>query len=323
MKKNKSDVVILKSSVGSPPRMSIVNALRNKGAKVIGVDSDPLSAGLYLCDKGYVIHEATHSKYLSDILRICDIEKPNLMLTGPDKATLIISKNKGLFVKRGILPLCPDYDTAWACINKHETNDKLAQLNIPIPEIYSKNTVKFPCIVKPRFGSGGTGVQIINDKYEMNRHISKIKDPIIQEFVHGTEYSIDLFSDFNGVPLSIVPRIRIQTESGVSIKGMTIYDKKIINHCEKISRELKLMGPSCIQCIKNDEGIKFIEINLRFGGGSILSIKANPSVVSNLMKMARGEKPRPHLSFKIGLTMMRYYSEVFVPKDEILKMDFR
>jgi len=41
LKKTKSVIVVLKSSVDSPLEWAIVNAIRNKGAKVMGIDSDP------------------------------------------------------------------------------------------------------------------------------------------------------------------------------------------------------------------------------------------------------------------------------------------
>src|SRR5207245_8087297 len=130
-------------------------------------------------------------------------------------------------------------------MNKQEKKKKHECLGIPIPKIFTKKTVKFPCIIKPSFGSGGTGVSIVNNMHELESHLSKIENPIIQEFVEGTEYSIDVFSDLNGIPLSVVPRIRIQTESGISIKGVTLYDKTLIDYCDKISRKLRLIGPSC------------------------------------------------------------------------------
>jgi carbamoyl-phosphate synthase large subunit len=318
LRKGKSNLVILKSSVGSPPAMALVNELKKNGIKVIGVDSDPLSAGLYLCDKGHVIHNADHPKFIDDILRICDIEKPNLMLPGPDLGILKISKIKELLAKRGVLVLCPDYDTTSIFVNKKMTYQKLESLGIPIPKIFTKKSLKFPCVIKPSYGSGGKDVYFVRNKTEFNSHISKVKQPVIQELLVGTEYTVDIFSDLDGIPLSIIPRKRIQTESGVSIKGVTVYDKIIIDYCDKIARKLRLIGPSCIQCIKNKRSVKFIEVNLRFGGGSILSLKADPSIVSNLIKIGRGEKPTPSKNFEIGLTMLRYYKEVFVPSDKIL-----
>ncbi len=62
--------------------------------------------------------------------------------------------------------------------------------------------------------------------------------------------------------------------------------------------------------------IKFTEINNRFGGGSILSIHADPSIIKNMTKIIRGQKPIKNSKFKEGLTMTRYYSELITKKSK-------
>ena len=107
-------------------------------------------------------------------------------------------------------------------------------------------------------------------------------------------------------------------ESGISVKGITVNDISIINYCKKITKKLGLIGPSCIQCIKNENGIKFIEINTRFGGGAILSLEANPSIIRNLIRVAKKQEPSSKMKFKEDLVMLRYYNEVFIDKNKIL-----
>ena len=316
---NKSEITIMRSAVGCLSAMALINALKRKMVKVIGIDCNPLSAGLYLSDKSYVVPRGDAPRFLGEIIKICDAEKPSTMLSGPEEELLVLSKNKGLFAERGVLVLCPDYETVKVCADKVETYKMLKSLGIPAPEIYSSGTVKFPCIIKPRFGRGGRQIFRAEDADGLEFHSKNITHPVIQEFVSGIEYTVDTFADLNGNPLSIVPRVRLQVESGISVKGVTVYDEEIISYCQKIVRELKLIGPSCIQCIRNDEGLKFTEINPRFGGGSILSIKADSTIVPNLIRIARGETPVPSNGFKQGLTMLRYYSEVFITEDEQLE----
>lgn len=316
---NRTRLTIIRSAVGCLSAMALIDELKKEGVKVIGIDCNPLSAGLYLCDKGYVVPRGDDPRFLEEILKICDIEKPDAILSGPEEEILVLSKNKGLFAERNILVLCPDYDTVRICADKIETNRILKNLDIPIPEIYGKENIKFPCIVKPRFGRGGREVFKAEDAHELEYYSKRVTDPIVQEFVEGTEYTVDTFADLDGNPLSIVPRVRLQVESGISVKGMTVYDEEIINYCNKIVRELKLVGPSCIQCIRGDKGLKFTEINPRFGGGSILSIKADPTIIPNLVRIVRGETLVPNKGFKQDLTMLRYYSEVFVAQDEKIR----
>jgi len=188
---------------------------------------------------------------------------------------------------------------------------------IPVPDIYKIDNARFPCIIKPRFGRGGTGVFKAENRHDLEFYIQDVEQPVIQEFIEGVEYTIDIFADLEGNSLSIIPRVRLQVESGISVKAKTVYDEEIISHCDKIARKLKLTGPSCVQCMKNDRKLAFTEINPRFGGGSALSIKADKSIISNLIKMVQGETPVPSHRFEQELTMLRYYNEVFLTQDGV------
>jgi carbamoyl-phosphate synthase large subunit len=307
-----SNIKVIRSAVGSLSSIGLIKELRKRGIKVIGIDCNPLAVGFHFCDKSYVVKRGNHPEFLNDIFRICDIEKPKAIISGPEEEILTLSKNKNLFTKRNILLLLPDYKTAKICADKLATHRFFIKENIPTPRFYyQKNNFKFPITIKPRFGRGSTNVFKAKNKEELEFYSKFVEKPIFQEFIEGDEYTIDVFADFDGNPLSIVPRRRFQVESGISIKGETVYDKEIINWCEKIVKKLKLIGPSCIQGIKDKKGINFIEINTRFGGGSILSMKADPSIISNLIKMIKGEKLSKSKGFKEGLVMLRYYSEVY------------
>jgi carbamoyl-phosphate synthase large subunit len=302
--------------------MSLVKKLQERKIRVVGLDSDSWSAGLYLCDDYYIVPSGNSSRFLPILLQICDVKNANLLLLGPEEELLAVSRNKQLFEKRSVLPLCPDFETVRICIDKLETFKMLCRHGIPTPETTQDiGKIKFPCIVKPKFSRGSRLVYKVNDGYDLKFYSRKlfldnVEKPIIQEFVEGTEFSVDIFADLNGKPLSIVPRIRLQVESGISVKSMTVYDSEIIGYCEKIVRTFNLIGPAVIQCIKKDRTIKFIEINARFGGGSILSLEADPSIITNLIRIAERKEPVPSEGFTENLVMMRYYNEVFLSRSK-------
>lgn len=309
-------LTILRTAVGCPASISFIKELKKRKVRVIGTDCNPLSVGFYVCDKWYVVPRGDDPNFIKKILEICKKEKVNAIISGPEEELISLSRNKELFEKIGVLVLSPDFKSVDICADKLKTHRFFEKNNIPTPKIYGKDDVKFPAIIKPRFGRGGKEVYRVDSLSELEPIIEKVTDPIIQEYVSGTEYTIDTFADLDGNPLSIVPRIRIQVESGISVKGITKFDKELIEYSKKIVKELKLVGPACIQVIKNDNlGPKFIEINPRFGGGSILSIKADPTIIDNLLKIIRGEKPIPSKGFKENLMMLRYYAEVFIGEE--------
>jgi carbamoyl-phosphate synthase large subunit len=312
---SEAQITILRSAVGCLSAVGLINELKSRGVRTIGVDCNPLSAGLYFCDKSYIVPRGDDPKFLEEILKICEIERPNAILSGPEEEILVLSKNKGLFNDKGILVLCPDYDAVKICADKLETCKMLKNYGLRVPKLYEVDDARFPCIIKPRFGRGGEDIFKANNKHDLEFYLQMVEQPIIQEFIDGVEHTVDILADLEGKPLSIVPRIRLQVESGISVKGTTVYDEEIISHCDKIVRGLRLAGPSCVQCIKNGREVIFTEVNPRFGGGSILSIEADPSIITNLIKMVQGEMPVTGHGFQKGLTMLRYYNEVFLTQD--------
>jgi len=316
--KNKS-LKIIRTASGCLSAMGLIRELQKKDVYVIGLDCDPYSAGLYLCEKGFVIPRGDDPHFIDEVLKICKTEKPDAIISGPEEEILRFSKNKDLFKDIDAKIICPDYKSVKICFDKLKTAAFFKKNDIPTLEIYKKNSsVVFPCIVKPRKGRGGRGIHLVNNKKQLDFLKNKNDDIILQEYVKGIEYTIDVLADENGWSLSVVPRARLSTESGISTKGVTVDDEKIIKYSKKIVKKLKLFGPSCLQCIKDERGdIKFLEINPRFGGGSILSMKADPSVISNLLKIIKGEKPSISTGFKEGLVMLRYYDEFLIAKNKI------
>ena len=309
------NITILKTAVGSLPSVSLINELKKNNMRVIGVDSDPNSIGFNFCDKSYVVPNANQKTFLKKIIQICNKEKPNVILPSIEDEIIKLSKNRKIFEEKKILVLSPEFKISKICADKLRTREYFLAHKIPTYRIFF-NKINFPCIIKPQFGRGGKDVFKVNNNEELDFYRKRIKKPIVTEFLKGEEYSVDILADLNSVPISIIPRKRIKTESGISTVGKTKKDQEIIQHCKKIVEEFHLIGPSCIQCFKHGKNIKFTEINNRFGGGSILSIHSDPSIIKNLIRIIDGKQPIKNSKFKEGLTMKRYYSEIITTKSK-------
>jgi carbamoylphosphate synthase large subunit len=69
-------------------------------------------------------------------------------------------------------------------------------------------------------------------------------------------------------------------------------------------------GPITFQAIERDGRCWFIEGNLRFGGGVIVSIEAGADFAWLLVREALGRSVEP-VSWREGVLMTRAYREVF------------
>jgi len=163
--------------------------------------------------------------------------------------------------------------------------------------------------IRPRFGSGAKQCFIARNEQELAFFREYAPDPIIQEYIKGDEYTVDILADMQSHPIMVVPRRRIEARDGEIVKGVTVADAYLIQHCADITRHLHLIGLNCIQCIKRDESYFFTEINPRFGGGITMSIKAGADFPLHLREIVETGTSTPDGRWEAGKTFARAYRD--------------
>ena len=90
----------------------------------------------------------------------------------------------------------------------------------------------------------------------------------------GKEYAIDIFCDFNGNPIYITPRERMQVRAGEVLKTRIHMDAVMVEESKMIIAGFKPCGPMTVQLIQDEVTGEnyYIEINPRYGGGAPLSM---------------------------------------------------
>jgi carbamoyl-phosphate synthase large subunit len=292
--------------------------------KVISVDASPLTAGLYLSDKHYIISRISDPNYINILLDICRKEVIKLIIPTIDTELLILSQNKKIFEKKGIRIAISDTKVIEICSNKLKTFQFFKENNIPTVETFSYCQVdrieklNYPLFIKPCSGSASINTYKIHNRKELNFLINYIDNPVIQEYAEGKEFTMDILADFNGKVLNVVPRERIEVRAGEINKGRTVKDEKIIEYAKNITEKLRAIGPITIQCFKKGSEIKFTEINPRIGGGYPLSFAAGANYPELLIRMVLGEKIAPRLGdFEENLIMLRWEDAVFIKEGNL------
>ncbi|MEW6096230.1 MAG: ATP-grasp domain-containing protein [bacterium] len=314
---------IMRTGVGSLPSVSTIKTLQKLGVKVVGVDCNPLSIGFYFADIGYCIPKAEEPGYIPTLLKICKKEKVNAILPAVDEELVVLANHKDELEKKGIFVVVARKEVVETCFDKFKTYNFFIQNNIPTPITFDALKVNldkttYPKIIKPRFGRGQHDVYKINNRKELKFFREYVKKPLLQDYIEGQEYTIDILADFNSKVICVVPRKRLEVESGISTKGITTYKKEIIDSCIDIVKKLGIIGPANIQCFmdKNNK-LLFTEINPRLAGGVALSVAAGSNILLNLVKLLKGEEVEECFDFKEDLLMLRYLAERFIKKDEI------
>jgi carbamoyl-phosphate synthase large subunit len=229
------------------------------------------------------------------------------------------SKYKKKLLKLGALPVVSDVKTMEICRDKMQTYHHLSKkFDLPLTTLDSKKLEGFPLIAKPRYGKGSKGIVKIENPLDLRYIQSKQNGFIFQEYLPGTEYTIDVLSDLNGEPLIAVPRIRVQTKAGISTVGKIIKDENISETCKSIAKYLKIKGPCCIQMKESNEGtLKLVEVNPRLGGGTIFTALAGANFPAMILDMAMGKRIKiPRIS---EITVVRYFEEIVVENQKAMK----
>ena len=298
-----------------------LNALGVPG-RVIVTDINPLSPAVHVADRAYKVPLATDPEYVSEILSICAAERVRLVVPTIDDELALLGEAREQFREIGALVACSPASTSLVCNDKFATCQQLVEAGVPAAASYLPGAVPsnlpLPLFIKPRSGRGAVNAFPVRTSDELNFFLGYVADPVVQEYLDGPEFTIDVLCDFNGRPLSIVPRERAVIRAGVSDRGRTVNDPRLIELAKAACDALPFAGPLNIQCrMRRGEPVIF-EINPRFSGGMPLTIQAGADFPLMLLKLALGRPVAPAIgTFRDGLWMTSFESSFFLDTPHI------
>ena len=284
--------------------------------KIYGADMSTTAPALLFCDYTHQVCGIKEPNYIPQLLQICKQDQIDLVIPTIDTDLLLLAQAKSYFEKQGTRVLISQPDKIAICRDKNLTGDFFEKCGLKAPRTvnnFTKYTGPFPCFIKPKDGSSSINAFKVNSAEELFAYAAKIQDYIIQPFIEGTEYTIDIFCDFNGQALSIVPRVRLAVRSGEVLKTQIALDQRLIEESHRIIHAFKPCGPLTVQVIreKNTGDDYFIEINPRYGGGAPLSMKAGARSAEYILNLL-ANKPVSPFSISDGAVYSRFDQSVCV-----------
>jgi len=310
-------------------RVALMEAFRaalaelNIPGKIIATDSSEASSALQLADVGLVAPRVSDDGYVSWLLDACRDNEVSLVVPLTDLDLIILADSCDRFVRQGTTVMVGSGDIIRACRNKALTASLLEASSLPFVKTVTKSEFEkepfYPCFAKPADGSASFGAARIDDEDQLRRHISKFEDRsssdvIMQEYLDGAEYTIDVYRKRDGQVISVVPRQRLQVRSGEVEKALAVKNDILIDLGISVSDVLDgLWGVFCIQCRMSDAMRPMVfEINPRFGGGVPLSIKAGANLPLYLIQEILSLEILPKVGqFTDNLLMLRYDQAFF------------
>jgi carbamoyl-phosphate synthase large subunit len=287
------------------------------GGEVIVTDVNPLSPAVHCADRAYRVPLSSEPGYIDEVLRIARLSRVHLVVPSIDDELTAFACAAPRFLAAGIRVAVSPASTTALCNDKYALCRTLRRCGIAAAPTWLPNQVPsdsaFPLFVKPRVGRGGVGAFPIRDRRDLDFFVDYVDNPIVQEFLDGPEFTLDMLCDFSGALVAIVPRERVVIRAGVIDRGRTVKDPALLDLARQCADGLRFAGPVNVQCRVVHGRPTIFEINPRFSGGIPLTIAAGVDVPGILLDMAAGLSLPPIVGqFKENLWMTNYEASVFL-----------
>ena len=308
-------------------RVALVDAFRRAlaasgGGRVVVTDVNALSPAVYRADRAYRVPISSDPSYLDEVFAIALAEGVRLVVPTIDDELTLFAHAANRFAAAGVRVAVSPPTTTQICNDKYATCVTLRAHGIPAAISYLPPDIPvaplFPLFIKPRYGRGSVGAHIVRDAHELAFFLDYVDMPVVQQFLPGAEFTIDVLCDFQGRPLSIVPRERVVIRSGVIDRGRTVKDDGLIALGESVTAALPCVGAVNVQCRMVDGRPVVFEINPRFSGGIPLTIQAGADFPAMLVELVLGRRVTPRIGhFRDQLWMTSYEASLFLDESQV------
>ena len=300
-------------------------------------NSDDKTVAFHYADKSVISPLIYDDGYIPFLLNYCRENRIDILISLFDIDLLVLSKNKEKFAEIGTRVIVSDPETIEICNDKWKTYNFLKKNGFNVPKTYLKledtilaldrGEIKYPVIVKPRFGCGSIAMSIAEDemallyyfrrntrtinksylKYESASEDEKI---IYQEFLPGQEYGADVINDLNGNYKNAIVKKKIAMRAGETDISETVDEPVIKRELERLSSLTRHIANMDCDVFLVDGKPYILEMNARFGRGYPFSHMGGCDLPGAIVEWCRGNEVKD--SILTSSTGVRGYKELVI-----------
>lgn len=309
---------ILITSVGRRAYMIdyFKSALGNRG--LVHAGNSEKTYALNKADAYILTPNIYDEDYIDVLLDYCKLHDINIIISLFDIDLPILARSKSIFNEQGITVLVSDQSIIEVFNDKWKSYQFILESGFKSPKTFlnlkktktaiTEDKLKFPLIIKPRWGMGSIGIFEASNELELEVFYNKVKNiiqetylkyeslqaieesVIIQEKLNGDEWGLDIFNDLEGNYLACVPKQKIAMRAGETDIAITSKDPKLIKFGKKISKVTKHIGNLDLDVFLVEGEYYILEFNCRFGGQYPFSHLAGVNFPKVLIDLVSGSE---------------------------------
>lgn len=286
------------------------------GGKIVATDMQLSAPALTAADIKIKVPAVYDPEYINKTIDICKDYDIKALFSLNDLELPILSANRDKFEEIGVKLIVSSQEVIDICFDKYRTAEYVECLGLKTPKTFvnyddallaiTKGSLKFPIVLKPRWGSGSIGIEFVNDIEELQEVyvmlLKKIKKSIlatasqgeeyilIQEKIEGQEYGLDVMNDLNGCNHGVSVKKKLAMRAGETDKAETVDNPEIRNIGQILGQNLHHIGNLDVDVFERDGQYYVLELNPRFGGGFPFSYEAGVNFPKALLQCIEGEE---------------------------------
>ncbi len=313
---------VLVTGAGGPAAIAFLRAVGDGSADLFAADIDPYAAGLYLVPEArrVLLPRGDDSGFAGGLLAVCADERIDLVVPTVDVELLPIARVRRRLEVAGTRAVLASIETLVVSLDKWRLvsvcRDAVAVPATTLMDGRSNVPFEPPFVVKPRVGSGSRGVRLVEDPAEL-ASLPGDGSMIAQAYLPGEEYSLDVLARSDGHVVTVVPRVRLKVDSGVSVAGRTVHDPELETFGMRVAARINLTTVANVQCRRDAYGRPvLLEVNPRFSGAMPLTVASGVNMPALALADALGLPVPDTIAFR-ETAMVRFLEDRFPPVEEM------
>jgi carbamoyl-phosphate synthase large subunit len=322
--RGRGKIRVLVTGAGGPAAIAAMQSLAaDETVELLAADMDRWATGLYLVppDRRTLVPAGAAAGFAEAALSRCTELGADVLLPTVDAELRPLARARGAFAAAGVaLLMAPD-----AALDVTLDKLRLAEccagtVRVPRTEVFgpavNPASWEYPVIVKPRTGSGSRGIVTVASAADLAA-MDRSPHLIVQDYLPGEEYSIDVVADTAGHVIAAVPRIRARVDSGVSVGSRTVRDPELEQFGQDVVKVTGLTFVCNVQARRDRLGRPaLLEVNPRVPGTLGLTIACGVDMPRIAFDALLGRPVPVRQEFR-ELAVVRYLENVFVDPAEI------
>lgn len=263
-------------------------------------------------------------EYIPCVLEFCKHNEVSAIISLLDVDAEVLARHKSEFDKAGVALIVSEAKVMEICNDKWETYLFLNEIGVMQPLSFisidatkraiKEGKLKYPIVIKPRWGIGSFGIYKIENEQELDVLYAKLHRDIfntymghesmkaekeciiIQQFVRGIEYGIEVLNDLETNYVATFAKRKLAMRAGETDVAETVDPSPFVPIAKSISNNLHHVALLDMDCICTDDGgMCVLELNCRFGGQYPFTHNSGVDVPRQIVRWLSGQSTQSDL----------------------------